>query len=378
MNPMPQVDRFSRQPPQVPPASRAPVQPARNIEVEGGIKHQSFLIENYTFDTFVEGKSNQLARAASRQVAENPGGAYNPLFLYGGVGLGKTHLMHAVGNDLLKHKPDAKIVYLHSERFVADMVKALQLNAINEFKRYYRSVDALLIDDIQFFAGKERSQEEFFHTFNALLEGGQQMILTCDRYPKEINGLEERLKSRFGWGLTVGVEPPELETRVAILLKKAEQANILLPADAAFFIAQRIRSNVRELEGALKRVIASAHFTGRPIDIELIRESLKDLLALQDKQISMDNIQRTVAEYYKIKLSDMMSKRRSRSVARPRQVAMALAKELTNHSLPEIGDSFGGRDHTTVLHACRKIKELEETDADIREDCKNLLRSLTS
>ncbi len=353
-------------------------QSSRRVEVEGAIQHQSFLIENYTFDTFVEGKSNQLARAASMQVAENAGGAYNPLFLYGGVGLGKTHLMHAVGNSIMQKKPDAKVVYLHSERFVADMVKALQLNAINEFKRYYRSVDALLIDDIQFFAGKERSQEEFFHTFNALLEGGQQMILTCDRYPKEISGLEERLKSRFGWGLTVAVEPPELETRVAILLKKAEQANIALPADAAFFIAQRIRSNVRELEGALKRVIASAHFTGRPIDIDLIRESLKDLLALQDKQVSMDNIQRTVAEYYKIKVSDMMSKRRSRSVARPRQVAMALAKELTNHSLPEIGDSFGGRDHTTVLHACRKIKELEETDADIREDCKNLLRSLTT
>ena len=351
---------------------------SRATDVEGGIKHQSFLMENYTFDTFIEGKSNQLARAASMQVAENPGGAYNPLFLYGGVGLGKTHLMHAVGNALLQKNPNAKIVYLHSERFVADMVKALQLNAINEFKRYYRSVDALLIDDIQFFAGKERSQEEFFHTFNALLEGGQQMILTCDRYPKEINGLEERLKSRFGWGLTVAVEPPELETRVAILLKKAEQAKITLPADAAFFIAKRIRSNVRELEGALKRVIASAHFTGRAIDIDLIRESLKDLLALQDKQISMDNIQKTVAEYYKIKISDMMSKRRSRSVARPRQVAMALAKELTNHSLPEIGDSFGGRDHTTVLHACRKIKELREIDADIREDCKNLLRSLTT
>ena len=320
----------------------------------------------------------RLAVAASIQLAENTGGAYNPLFLYGGVGLGKTHLMHAVGNALIQKNPNAKVVYLHSERFVADMVKALQLNAINEFKRFYRSVDALLIDDIQFFAGKERSQEEFFHTFNALLEGGQQMILTCDRYPKEINGLEERLKSRFGWGLTVAVEPPELETRVAILMKKAEQAKIELPADAAFFIAQKIRSNVRELEGALKRVIASAHFMGRDIDVELIRESLKDLLALQDKQVSMENIQRTVAEYYKIKVSDMMSKRRSRSVARPRQVAMALAKALTNHSLPEIGDGFGGRDHTTVLHACRKIKELEETDADIREDCKNLLRSLTT
>lgn len=358
--------------------SRSQQQPHRKVEVEGGIQHQTSLMENYTFDTFVEGKSNQLARAASIQVAENTGGAYNPLFLYGGVGLGKTHLMHAVGNALIQKNPNAKVVYLHSERFVADMVKALQLNAINEFKRFYRSVDALLIDDIQFFAGKERSQEEFFHTFNALLEGGQQMILTCDRYPKEINGLEERLKSRFGWGLTVAVEPPELETRVAILMKKAEQAKIELPADAAFFIAQKIRSNVRELEGALKRVIASAHFMGRDIDVELIRESLKDLLALQDKQVSMENIQRTVAEYYKIKVSDMMSKRRSRSVARPRQVAMALAKALTNHSLPEIGDGFGGRDHTTVLHACRKIKELEETDADIREDCKNLLRSLTT
>ena len=319
--------------------------------------HQNNLIPAYRFDNFVEGKSNQLARAAAMQVVENPGGSYNPLFLYGGVGLGKTHLMHAVGNALQAVKPNAKVVYLHSERFVADMVKALQLNAINDFKRYYRSVDALLIDDIQFFANKERSQEEFFHTFNALLEGGQQMILTCDRYPKEIRGVEERLKSRFGWGLTVSVEPPELETRVAILMAKAEQAKIELPHDAAFFLAQRVRSNVRELEGALKRVIASAHFTKCPVDVPLIKESLKDLLALQDKQVSIDNIQRTTAEYYKIKVADLMSKRRSRSVARPRQVAMALAKELTNHSLPEIGDAFGGRDHTTVLHACRKIKE---------------------
>jgi chromosomal replication initiator protein len=350
----------------------------RRVEVEGALQHQHHLVENYTFDSFVEGKSNQLALAAARQVAENPGDSYNPLFLYGGVGLGKTHLMHAVGNALKIENPQANVVYLHSERFVADMVKALQLNAISDFKRYYRSVDALLIDDIQFFAKKDRSQEEFFHTFNALLEGGQQMILTCDRYPKEIDGLEERLKSRFGWGLTVAVEPPELETRVAILMKKATQARIDLPPDAAFFIAQRIRSNVRELEGALKRVIASAHFTGRTIDIELIKESLKDLLALQDKQVSLDNIQRTVAEYYKIKVADLMSRRRSRSVARPRQVAMALAKELTNHSLPEIGDSFGGRDHTTVLHACRKIKELRETNSDIREDYKNLLRSLTT
>ncbi|KIU53298.1 chromosomal replication initiation protein [Pseudomonas putida] len=358
-----------------PPSSRTE---QRTVQVEGALKHTSYLNRTFTFENFVEGKSNQLARAAAWQVADNPKHGYNPLFLYGGVGLGKTHLMHAVGNHLLKKNPNAKVVYLHSERFVADMVKALQLNAINEFKRFYRSVDALLIDDIQFFARKERSQEEFFHTFNALLEGGQQVILTSDRYPKEIEGLEERLKSRFGWGLTVAVEPPELETRVAILMKKADQAKVDLPHDAAFFIAQRIRSNVRELEGALKRVIAHSHFMGRDITIELIRESLKDLLALQDKLVSVDNIQRTVAEYYKIKISDLLSKRRSRSVARPRQVAMALSKELTNHSLPEIGDVFGGRDHTTVLHACRKINELKESDADIREDYKNLLRTLTT
>ncbi|HTO18048.1 MAG TPA: chromosomal replication initiator protein DnaA [Pseudomonas sp.] len=360
-------------------AAPTPSRPVeRNVQVEGALKHTSYLNRTFTFENFVEGKSNQLARAAAWQVADNPKHGYNPLFLYGGVGLGKTHLMHAVGNHLLKKNPNAKVVYLHSERFVADMVKALQLNAINEFKRFYRSVDALLIDDIQFFAKKERSQEEFFHTFNALLEGGQQVILTSDRYPKEIEGLEERLKSRFGWGLTVAVEPPELETRVAILMKKAEQTRIELPHDAAFFIAQRIRSNVRELEGALKRVIAHSHFTNSPISIELIRESLKDLLALQDKLVSIDNIQRIVAEYYKIKLTELLSKRRSRSIARPRQVAMALSKELTNHSLPEIGNAFGGRDHTTVLHACRKIAELKESDADIREDYKNLLRTLTT
>lgn len=356
----------------------APVQRVTKKDVEGGLQHKSNLNTGFTFDSFVVGKSNQLGLAAASQVAENPGGSYNPLFIYGGVGLGKTHLMHAVGNALIQRKPGAKVVYLHSERFVADMVKALQLNAINDFKRYYRSVDALLIDDIQFFAGKERSQEEFFHTFNALLEGGQQIILTCDRYPKEINGLEERLKSRFGWGLTVAIEPPELETRVAILKRKAESAAMHLPNDAAFFIAQRIRSNVRELEGALKRVIANAHFTGREITTELVREALKDLLALQDRLVSIDNIQRVVAEYYKIKVSDLHSKRRSRSVARPRQVAMYLAKDLTHHSLPEIGEAFGGRDHTTVLHACRKINELQESDADIREDVKNLLRTLTT
>lgn len=351
---------------------------SRKVEVKGAIKHGSALNQAFTFSTFVEGKSNQLGLAAAQQISDNPGGAYNPLFIYGGVGLGKTHLMHAVGNALVERNPNSKVIYLHSERFVADMVKALQLNAISDFKRYYRSVDALLIDDIQFFAGKERSQEEFFHTFNALLEGGQQIILTCDRYPKEIDGLEERLKSRFGWGLTVAVEPPELETRVAILMKKAEQMGASLPHDSAFFIAQRIRSNVRELEGALRRVIANAQFTGRAIDDILVREALKDLFALQDRLVSIDNIQRVVSEYYKIKVADLLSKRRSRSVARPRQVAMSLAKELTNHSLPEIGDAFGGRDHTTVLHACRKIKELQASDGEIREDVRLLTRSLTT
>ena len=341
-----------------------------------GYHVENHLNDNFLFGTFVEGKSNQLALAAARQVAQNPGGSYNPLFIYGGVGLGKTHLMHAVGNQLIAANPGARVVYLHSERFVADMVKALQLNAINEFKRYYRSVDALLIDDIQFFARKDRSQEEFFHTFNALLEGGRQMILTSDRYPKEIDGVEERLKSRFGWGLTVAVEPPELETRVAILLRKAEQAGVALPSDVAFFMAQRIQANVRELEGALKRVIASAHFTGRIINVEFVRETLKDLLALQDKLVTAENIQRTVADYYKLKLSDLLSKRRSRSVARPRQVAMYLAKQLTTRSLPEIGEAFGGRDHTTVLHACRTIKALQETSHDIAEDIKILTRAL--
>jgi len=333
---------------------------------------------SYTFDTFIEGKSNQLARAATIQVGENPGGAYNPLFIYGGVGLGKTHLMHAAGHLIKTRRPDAKVVYLHSERFVADMVRGLQHNAINDFKRFYRSLDALLIDDIQFFAGKERSQEEFFHTFNALLDRQQQVILTCDRYPKEIDGLEERLKSRFGWGLTVAIEPPELETRAAILMNKAEQMQTALPEEVAFFIAKRIRSNVRDLEGALRRVIANARFTGNPITLETSRESLRDLLALQDRLVTIENIQKTVAEYYKIRVADLLSKRRSRSVTRPRQLAMALAKELTNHSLPEIGDAFGGRDHTTVLHACRKIKELKECDSRIDEDCSNLLRTLTT
>ena len=350
--------------------------PASNVTET--ISHKSNLNPAFTFDSFVEGKSNQLARAASLQVAENPGSGYNPLFLYGGVGLGKTHLMHAIGNQMIKNKPSAKIIYLHSERFVADMVKALQHNAMNDFKRFYRSVDALLIDDIQFFAKKERSQEEFFHTFNALLEGQQQIILTCDRYPKEVNGLEERLKSRFGWGLTTSIDPPELETRVAILIGKARQQNIDLPDDVAFFIAKRLRSNIRELEGALKRVIANAHFTNRPITLEFAKEALRDLLALQDRLVSIENIQKTVAEYYKIRVHDLLSPRRTRSITRPRQIAMSLAKELTNHSLPEIGDAFGGRDHTTVLHACRKVKELQEAEIRIKEDYSSLLRILST
>jgi chromosomal replication initiator protein len=331
----------------------------------------------YTFDNFVEGKSNQLARAAASQVADNPGAAYNPLFIYGGTGLGKTHLLHAVGNGILLNKPNAKIAYMHSERFVQDMVRALQNNAMEKFKQYYRSVDALLIDDIQFFAGKDRTQEEFFHTFNALLEGNQQIILTSDRYPKEVD-VEDRLKSRFGWGLTIAIEPPELETRVAILKRKAQESHINLADEVAFFIAKRLRSNVRELEGALNRVIANANFTGRAITIDFVREALRDLLALQDKLVTIDNIQRTVAEYYKIKVADLLSKRRNRSVARPRQIAMALSKELTNHSLPEIGDAFGGRDHTTVLHACRKVKSLREESHDIKEDYSNLTRTLSS
>ncbi|MCH2578128.1 MAG: chromosomal replication initiator protein DnaA, partial [Pseudomonadales bacterium] len=352
----------------------------RNVDIiiQGKLRHRGTLNRENTFENFIVGKSNQLARAAAEQVAENPGSAYNPLFIYGGVGLGKTHLMHAIGNYLVAKKPTAKVVYLHSETFVATMVSALQLNAMSEFKRFYRSVDALLIDDIQFFSGKERSQEEFFHTFNALLEGGQQIILTCDRFHKEINGLEERLKSRFGWGLTVAVEPPELETRAAILMNKAELCNQRLSYDAALFIAQRLRSNVRELEGALKRVIAHSNFRGEPIDPSLIKEALRDLFALQDKLVSIDNIQRSVAGYYKIKMSDMLSKRRNRSVARPRQVAMSLSKELTNHSLPEIGDAFGGRDHTTVLHACKQIHRLRHSSTDIQEDYKNLLRSLST
>jgi len=337
----------------------------------------SRLSPGFTFKSFVEGKSNQLARAAASQVGENPGKSYNPLFIYGGVGLGKTHLMHAVGNAILEQKPDARVAYVHSERFVGDMVKGLQHNRISEFKRAYRSLDALLIDDIQFFAGKDRSQEEFFHTFNALLEGQRQIVLTCDRYPKEVSGLEERLKSRFGWGLTVAIEPPELETSVAILMSKASAEGVELPEEVAFFVAKRIRSNVRELEGALRRVIANSRFTGRPINLEFAKEALRDLLALQDRLVSIENIQKTVADYYKIRVADLLSKKRSRSIARPRQVAMALAKELTNHSLPEIGDAFGGRDHTTVLHGCRRIESLRETEKRVDDDYLNLLRTLT-
>jgi chromosomal replication initiator protein len=337
----------------------------------------SQLNPTFTFDNFVEGKSNQLGRAAAIQVGLNPGSAYNPLFIYGGVGLGKTHLMHAVGNMILERDPGAKVAYVHSERFVGDMVRGLQHNTIADFKRTYRTLDALLIDDIQFFAGKERSQEEFFHTFNALLEGQRQIILTCDRYPKEVSGLDDRLKSRFGWGLTVAIEPPELETSVAILMSKAAADGHVIPEEVAFFIAKRIRSNVRELEGALRRVIANSKFMGVPVTVDFTKEALRDLLALQDKLVTIDNIQKTVAEYFKMRIADLHSKRRSRSITRPRQIAMALAKELTSHSLPEIGDAFGGRDHTTVLHACRRIKLLRETETRVAEDYGNLLRTLT-
>jgi chromosomal replication initiator protein len=336
------------------------------------------LVQSYIFDTFVEGKSNHVALAASKQVASNPKGDYNPLFIYGGVGLGKTHLMHAVGNEILKNEPNKRIVYVHSEKFVSDMVKALQLGAMNEFKSFYRNADALLIDDIQFFAGKEQSQEEFFHTFNALLDRNNQMILTCDKYPKEIDGLEERLKSRLGWGLPVIIDPPELETRAAVLLQKASSMGVSLPNDCAIYIAQRIRSNIRELEGALKRVVANAKFTNQHIDLALVKDALKDLFVISAKMVSIENIQKTVAEYYNIKLSDLLSKRRSRSITRPRQLAMALTKELTRHSLPEIGEAFNGRDHTTVLHACKKIAELRKESPSHEEDYRNLTRALTN
>ena len=360
-----------------------PVVEPTNVPVSAGKPRDpqvigSRLNPDFTFASFVEGKSNQLARAAANQVGENPGRAYNPLFIYGGVGLGKTHLMHAVGNLIRERNPAARIAYVHSERFVSEMVRALQHNTINEFKQTYRTLDALLIDDIQFFAGKTQSQEEFFHTFNALLEGQQQIILSCDRYPKEVTGLEERLKSRFGWGLTVSIEPPELETCVAILMSKAQATGSDLPEEVAFFVAKRIRSNVRELEGALRRVLATSRFTGRPVTLELAREALKDLLAAQERLVTIENIQKTVAEYFKIRVADLLSKRRSRSIARPRQVAMALARELTNHSLPEIGDAFGGRDHTTVMHACDRVKDLREIERRAGEDYLNLLRILTN
>jgi chromosomal replication initiator protein len=357
---------------------RRELRPAET-EIRGGTPLLgSRLNAGFTFESFVEGKSNQLARAAAVNVAQNLGLAYNPLFIYGGVGLGKTHLMQAVGNMILAKDPSAKVAYVHSERFVSDMVRGLRHNTIADFKRAYRSLDALLIDDIQFFANKAGSQEEFFHTFNALLEGQRQIILTCDRYPKEVTGLEERLKSRFGWGLTVAIEPPELETSVAILMSKAAAEHEALPEEVAFFLAQRIRSNVRELEGALRRVLANARFTAQPITLEFAKDALRDVLALQEKLVTVENIQKTVAEYFKIRVADLLSKRRSRSIARPRQIAMALAKELTTHSLPEIGDAFGGRDHTTVLHACRRIKALRDSETRVAEDYNNLLRTLTA
>ncbi|WAK02195.1 chromosomal replication initiator protein DnaA [Methylobacter sp. YRD-M1] len=337
----------------------------------------NFLNKAFTFDNFVEGKSNQLAKAASIQVSENIGKAYNPLLIYGSSGLGKTHMMHAIGNAVLQKNPSATIVYLHSEKFVQDMVKALQQNSINTFKEYYRGVDVLLIDDIQFFAGKERSQEEFFHTFNTLLEKKHQVVLTCDKYPKEIIGLEDRLKSRFGWGLPVSIEPPDMETRAAILMKKAHLANVDLPQEVAFFIAKRIPSNVRDLEGALRRVIANAQFTGREITTEFTKEALHDLISLQDKLVNIDNIQKTVAEYFKIRVADLSSKNRRQSITRPRQMAMCLARELTSHSFPEIGEAFGGRDHTTVMNACKRITELKEADSKVAEDYSNLLRTLS-
>lgn len=348
------------------------------VEKTKNLKYANHLNPAFTFENFVKGKSNEFAYAALSQVSVKPGGSHNPLLIYGDVGVGKTHLMQAAGNRILATHEGKKVIYLHSERFVANMVKALQNDTIEEFKRFYRSVDALLIDDIQFLAGKDRSQEEFFHTFNTLMEERKQIILTCDRYPKEIEGLEERLRSRFGWGLTVAIEPPELETRVAILMCKAEQAQADLPYEVAFFIAKRIRSNVRELEGALKRVVAHAGFTGEKITLDFVKEALRDLLTLQDKLVTIDNIQRTVAEYYKVKVADLMSGRRNRSVVRPRQMAMLLAKELTNHSLPEIGDAFGGKDHTTVLHAYRKMLGLIETNSDMKEDYTNLMRTLST
>ncbi len=338
----------------------------------------SNLNKGFTFENFVEGKSNQLARAASIQVGANPGKAYNPLFIYGGVGLGKTHLMHAVGNSIIEANPDKRVIYLHSESFVAEMVKALQHNAIDDFKQKYRSVNALLIDDVQFFARKERSQEEFFHTFNALFESEQQIIMTSDRYPKELAGLEDRLKSRFGWGLTVAIEPPDLETRVAIIKSKAIKLfNVEMSDEVAFFIGERVRSNIRELEGALRRIVANAQFTGEEISVNFAKHALRDMIAAQDKVVSIENIQKVVAEFYNLRPSDLLSPKRTRSIARPRQICMALSKELTNHSLPEIGERFGGRDHTTVLYATRKVRELRASDYRLNDDYVALLRILS-
>ncbi len=338
--------------------------------------NSSRLNNQFTFANFVTGKANQLARAAALQVAENPGSAYNPLFVYGGVGLGKTHLIQAIGNLIREQNSDSKVSYLHAERYVSDVVKAYQHKAFDEFKRYYHNLDLLLIDDIQFFNGKNRTQEEFFYAFNALIEDKKQVVITCDTYPKEINGVEDRLISRFGWGLTVAIEPPELEMRVAILIKKAFAENIRLNEHVAFFIAKQIRSNVRELEGALKRIMAYSKFHNQAITLDVAKDALKDLLAVQNRQISLENIQKTVADYYKIKVSDLYSSKRTRNITRPRQLAMALAKELTQFSLPDIGESFGGRDHTTVLHACRKITELKTTDQIISRDFSILLQVL--
>ena len=339
-------------------------------------KQISGLNEFQVFNNFVEGKSNQLARAASIQISNNPGSEYNPLYIYGGVGLGKTHLMYAIGNQIKQINPEAKVLYVNCERFVSDMVNALQHSKMNEFKNFYRSLDALLIDDIQFLADKNRSQEEFFHTFNSLYESRSQMVITCDRYPKEIEGLEDRIRSRLGWGLAVDIKPPDLETRVAILNSKAELANTHIPEEVAFFIAERFKSNIRDLEGALKRVIAHAHFAGQQITLEFTRLALKELLAAQDKHVTIDNIQKLVAEYFKIRVADLLSSRRNRSITRPRQIAMSLSKALTRHSLPEIGKSFGGRDHTTVIHACRKVDALRSSDRRIEEGYDNLLRVL--
>jgi chromosomal replication initiator protein len=356
--------------------------PALPVNSSGPAKPSSREISRlnpaFTFETFVTGKANDLARAAAMQVAERPGAAYNPLFVYGGVGLGKTHLIQAIGNHLRAHAPETKIRYIHAEQYVSDVVRAYQHKAFDDFKRYYHSLDLLLIDDIQFFSGKNRTQEEFFYAFNALIEAHRQVVITCDTYPREISGIENRLISRFGWGLTVSVEPPELEMRVAILLKKAEAEGVRLDETVAFFLARHIQSNVRELEGGLKRVLAYARFTGHPLSVDVSRDALRDLLAIQHRQVSIENIQKTVADYYKIKVSEMYSKRRSRNVARPRQVAMALAKELTQLSLPDIGDAFGGRDHTTVLHACRKIALLKSTNSDVTRDFNSLLKVLRS